>query len=469
VTTPVEHLDPPAALPRARSRRDTEIDTVQFAQVALAAAKQEGLQLAVRARYVALAVIACLLPILNPTSEQFYYVMLLGLFALIGWGQVKVGRVGVSRPELALLFCDLALLTIIAIVPNPFSSAHWPVAMQYHFDNFIYFFVLLSGATLAYSWRTVIAVGTWTSALWIAGMVWVWWQPDRNPELTARIAAATSSDQRLFQLISPNSMVFGARIQEIVVFMIVAVTLAVAVRRSNDLLIGHAALERERGNLARYFSPNVVEELSRHDEPLKQVRAQNAAVLFVDIVGFTAFAQARTADEVVRTLREFHALMEREVFQHSGTLDKYLGDGLMATFGTPFAGRTDASSALRCAQAMMAASDRWNGERRAAGEVPIRVSFGLHYGPVVLGDIGLTCLEFAVIGLTVNVASRLEALTRALDCQLVASDDLVKRAEAELGSADAAFRPLIAQAPQTIRGFEHPIAIWTQPLSNVLA
>ena len=90
------------------------------------------------------------------------------------------------------------------------------------------------------------------------------------------------------------------------------------------------------------------------------------------------------------------------------------------------------------------------------------VSFGLHYGPVVLGDIGLTCLEFAVIGSTVNAASRLEALTRALDCTLVASDDLVKRAKAELGSADALFRPLMAQAAQTIRGLEHPIAIWTQ-------
>jgi adenylate cyclase len=87
-------------------------------------------------------------------------------------------------------------------------------------------------------------------------------------------------------LISPSSIVFGERVQEIVVFMIVAVTLAVAVRRSNDLLIRHAAVERERGNLARYFSPNVVEELSRHDEPLKQVRTQNVAVLFVDIVGF---------------------------------------------------------------------------------------------------------------------------------------------------------------------------------------
>jgi len=304
VTTLVERLDLPAALPGVRSRRDTETDTVQFAQAALAAAKQEGLQLGVRARYVALAVIACLLPIINPTWEQLYYVVLLGLFALIGWGQVRVGRVGVSGPELALLFCDLALLTFIAVVPNPFSSAHWPVAMQYHFGNFIYFFVLLSGATLAYSWRTVIAVGTWTSALWIVGMVWVWWQTDRDPEMTARIAAAIGSDQRLFQLISPNSIVFGARIQEIVVFMIVAVTLAVAVRRGNDLLIRHAAVERERGNLARYFSPNVVEELSKHDEPLKQVRTQNVAVLFVDIVGFTAFADVRKPEEVVRTLRD---------------------------------------------------------------------------------------------------------------------------------------------------------------------
>jgi adenylate cyclase len=249
VTTLVERLDLPTALSRARNRRDIETGTVQFAQAALAAAKQEGLQLAVRARYIALVVIACLLPIINPSWDQLYYVALLGLFALIGWGQVRVGRVGLSRPELTLLFCDLALLTFIAVVPNPFSSAHWAVATQYRFGNFIYFFVVLSCAILAYSWRTVIAVGTWTSVLWVVGMVWVWWQPDRDPELTAHIAAAIGSDQRLFQLISPNSIVFGARIPEIVVFMIVAVTLAVAVRRSNELLIRHAAVERARALL----------------------------------------------------------------------------------------------------------------------------------------------------------------------------------------------------------------------------
>src|SRR6201988_196875 len=216
MTTLAERLDLPA-LPGMRNRRNSETETVQFAQAALATAKQEGLQLAVRARYVALAVIACLLPIMNPAWEQLYYVAVLGLFALIGWAQVRVGRVGVSRPELALLFCDLALLTFIAVVPSPFSSTHWPVAMQYHFGNFIYFFVLLSSATLAYSWRTVIAVGTWTSALWIVGIASVWWQPDRNSDLTARIAAAIGHDHRLLDLISPNSIVLGARIKEIVV------------------------------------------------------------------------------------------------------------------------------------------------------------------------------------------------------------------------------------------------------------
>jgi adenylate cyclase len=111
---------------------------------------------------------------------------------------------------------------------------------------------------------------------------------------------------------------------------------------------------------------------------------------------------------------------------------------------------------------MIVAADSWNGQRKASGEPPLRVSFGLHYGPVVLGDIGQTCLEFAVIGATVNTASRLEALTRAFGCALVASDDLVSRARAELGAAAEAFEPLMAREPQAIRGIQRPIRLWIQ-------
>src|SRR5437868_4987394 len=249
-------------------------------------------------------------------------------------------------------------------------------------------------------------MGTWTAGLWAAGIGWAYYvHSDSYAALAERVHAAVGHDIRMFAVIDPTTINIPARIQEIVVFVIVAVTLAVAVRRSNALLVSHAGIERERSNLARYFSPNVVEQLSKNDEPLKQVRTENVAVLFVDIVGFTAYADGRNPADVIMTLRLFHERMEREIFRHGGTLDKYLGDGLMATFGTPFAGNSDAGNALRCAQAMMASAETWNGERAAAGEPPIRVSFGLHYGPVAPGDIGLTCLEFAVTGATANAGS----------------------------------------------------------------
>jgi len=334
--------------------------------------------------------------------------------------------------------------------------------MQFRFNTFIYFFVLLATAPLAYSWRTVIAMGTWTAALWAVGVGWVWLQPETHAALAERVRAAVGSDVRMFALIDPTAVHIAARFQEIVVFLIVAVTLAVAVRRSNALLVSHAGIERERTNLARYFSPNVVEQLSKNDEPLKQVRTENVAVLFADIVGFTAYADGRNPAEVIGTLRRFHERMEREIFRHEGTLDKYLGDGLMATFGTPFPGASDAGNALRCAQTMLGAIDDLNRERRHRGEPPIRISIGLHYGQVVLGDIGLNRLEFAVIGTTVNAASRLESLTREFGCAIIASDDLVQRARAETSSSDADFTHLVAQPPQAIRGLEQPLGIWTR-------
>ncbi len=152
--------------------------------------------------------------------------------------------------------------------------------------------------------------------------------------------------------------------------------------------------------------------------------------------------------------------MESEVFRHQGTLDKYLGDGLMATFGTPFTGERDAGNALLCAQAMIASIDELNRERSDRKEPPIQLSVGLHYGQVVLGDIGLNRLEFAVIGTTVNVASRLEALTREFACTLVASNDLVQRARAETTRSNIALMHLVERPAWTVRGLERPVDIW---------
>ena len=134
-------------------------------------------------------------------------------------------------------------------------------------------------------------MGTWTSGLWAVGVGWVYLQPLEQTELSNKIKEAVGDDHRLFELLDPHNIMFDQRVQEIVLFLIIAITLALGVRRANDLVSRQAAAERERSNLARYFSPNVVEELSQNDDPLKRVRTQDIAVLFVDIVGFLQFCR----------------------------------------------------------------------------------------------------------------------------------------------------------------------------------
>jgi adenylate cyclase len=234
-----------------------------------------------------------------------------------------------------------------------------------------------------------------------------------------------------------------------------------SVRLARGLVFRQTEAERERANLSRYFSQNMVDELARTDEPLGPTRSQEVAVLFVDIVGFTAWSAEHTPQAVIEMLRDFHGRMEQTVFACSGTVDKYIGDAVMATFGTPRSGPQDATNALRCARAMIDAVDAWNGIRRQQGLEALRIGVGVHYGPVVLGDIGgEQRLEFAVLGDTVNVASRLERLTRQLSAAAIISDDLVRAARREGGAADSLLSGFQAPIHQALPGRVENVDIW---------
>jgi adenylate cyclase len=234
------------------------------------------------------------------------------------------------------------------------------------------------------------------------------------------------------------------------------------VRRSRSLVAERSEAERARGNLARYFSPKVVDTLAERDEPLGRVRRQPVGVLFADLVGFTTMAEAMTPEEVMALLRDFHGRMEDVVFRHNGCLEKFIGDAMLATFGVPETGPRDASDALACARGMLAALQGWNRERAVSGLVQLRMGLGLHYGPVVAGDIGSRrSMAFATVGDTTNVASRLQALTRELGASIVASGALVSAIERE--AADARLlEGLASRGPHTLRGRDTPIALWAE-------
>lgn len=199
----------------------------------------------------------------------------------------------------------------------------------------------------------------------------------------------------------------------------------------NDLAVLREALEQraiaehERENLARYFPPDLVDELAGTDDPFSTARERNVAVMFADIIGFTKFSATTPADEVFELLRTFHDRMAACVFANNGVVDKYLGDGLMATFGSPESTGRDASNALAAAFSMQKNVKELNEERESQGKAPVSIAIGIHYGSVLLGNIGnQDRLEYATVGDTVNVASRLETLARPLSAKIVISEDL---------------------------------------------
>jgi adenylate cyclase len=190
------------------------------------------------------------------------------------------------------------------------------------------------------------------------------------------------------------------------------------------------------------------------------VRRQTVAVLFVDIVGFTRMAEAMPPEAVVSMLREFHERMAGRIFACGGTVEKYIGDEIFAVFGLPDTSPHDAASALRCAAMMLEELDAWNKARAECGEPPLAIGIGVNYGPAVMGDVGTEySLAFTVIGDTVNVASRLQSLTRELKTPLVVADAILT----QIGG-DPATLPikLLPQGERELRGRTGAIRIWTK-------
>jgi adenylate cyclase len=174
----------------------------------------------------------------------------------------------------------------------------------------------------------------------------------------------------------------------------------------------------KRERLGRYFSPQVAALVA--DGSMPDAERREVTVLFADLRNFTSRAETLDPHEAVRLLNRFHSAMVDVVFDHGGTLDKYLGDGLMAYFGAPVEQPDHAARAVRCALGMQRALAGLDGSLR--GGEPLRMGIGLHSGAAVAGDIGAESRrEFTVIGDTVNVAARLEPLTKSYDVPILVS------------------------------------------------
>jgi adenylate cyclase len=177
---------------------------------------------------------------------------------------------------------------------------------------------------------------------------------------------------------------------------------------------------------------------------------RRVAVMFVDFRSFTASARTRPPQEVVDRLDGAFAVLVEILDRHGGIVNKFLGDGFLALFGAPLEAADAAEQAVAAARDMLVAMERSN----AASDWPLRIGIGIHVGEVVAGNIGSPRRkEYTVIGDTVNFASRLEALNKDFNSQL-----LISAAVRDALGKDGGDAVPLGDVP--VRGYDRPIGVW---------
>ncbi|MBW2108855.1 MAG: GAF domain-containing protein [Deltaproteobacteria bacterium] len=242
-------------------------------------------------------------------------------------------------------------------------------------------------------------------------------------------------------------------------FSLVADQLATAVIL---LRVYHQMLREERNRLllSRFFSCTVTEKIFCSGENLRLGgERKNVTILFADLRGFTAMSEYLDQEKVVEILNAYFSLMTPIIFKHDGTLDKLMGDGIMAFFGAPLSHDDDPTRAVRSAVEMISALQTFNPEARAKGWPELSVSIGINAGEVVAGYIGSEeHLNYTVIGDAVNVAQRLQSI--AGSDEILISRTVLDQINTDLLIEQGAIRGVLPLSAQKVKGKKRAIEIF---------
>lgn len=193
----------------------------------------------------------------------------------------------------------------------------------------------------------------------------------------------------------------------------------------DEMTEGLKERDKVKNLFSKFHGSSVTDDLLQGEVVLGGQR-KDVVVFFSDIRGFTAFSEKRPPEEVVEMLNEYFGVMVGIINKHNGVVDKFIGDAIMAVWGTPKGDPGDARNAVMACLDMRKGLEEMNNNRIERGLPPIMIGMGLHAGPAISGTIGSDeRMEYTVIGNTVNTASRIEASTKAFGSDLLITDDVI--------------------------------------------
>jgi adenylate cyclase len=217
----------------------------------------------------------------------------------------------------------------------------------------------------------------------------------------------------------------------------------------------------ERSTLAKFQSPLLRDRILKDPDFLEKPIRQDVAVMFLDLSGSTAVAEALGPERSRDLLSAMQTLVEGEVTAHGGVVINYMGDGVMAVFGLPMPRSDDAARALAAVEALRESMTAWLAKLPPAAQHRLDFRIGLHFGPAILSRLGSpTQQQISATGDTVNVANRLLEVAKQQHCRIVVTEDLFQAANAPTPSAsvNSGYAPLTV----SIRGRASDLPVRTR-------
>lgn len=345
----------------------------------------------------------------------------------------------------ASIIIDFGLL--FALMVSFHFQYQQPASFILKAPSLLYVFIFIAIRALQFDPRYVLAAGGVASAGWAAIIVYV-----------TQIDPADNMVTRSYvEYLTSNSVLIGAEIDKIISILFVTGILALAVNGSANLLVRAVAEQAAADRLSMFFDRSVATGIRNSFAELKAGEGERrvATIMNVDIRGFTKLASDLEPSEVMRLLSQYQSRIVPVIQAHGGVVDKFMGDGVLATFGIAPHERP-AAGALEAGFAILSLEDAWRSDPEAGDLALLRLGVGLACGPVAFGAVGLDGrLEMTAIGAAVNLSSRLEKYNKTLGSRLVCDASTLDAALASGFDPPPGF----AEAEAQVDGLVGPVRI----------
>jgi adenylate cyclase len=329
------------------------------------------------------------------------------------------------RGALRPWFLSLSVIADMAVLMITIWSFHiqymQPPAFYLKAPTLLYVFIFIALRALRFEARYVVLAGVTAAAGWLT--------------LVALAAAGGMTITRDYvHYMTHNSLLLGAEFDKVISILTVTGILALAITIARGLTVEAAARGAQARELSRFFDANVAREITGADTEISagEGKKRNAAIVMIDVRGFSTLAARVPGDALVGLLSDYQARVVPVIGAHGGTIDKFLGDGIMATFGASRASETHCADALACVEDVLRDMEIWMAESRAAGRPALNVGAAVAVGDVVFGAVGSgDRLELTVIGDAVNTAAKLEKHNKTENTRALCLVEVYERACAQ--------------------------------------